>query len=319
MTTWAEFVAVCVGRHGVATLALAETAGIGRHTYQRIVRKEAWPAPYPRVRLVPGTPDNVRTDLAAFCASTRTLVAVARESALWLHGLRDRPPDWQQVLSSEVVRHQPVGKLNVTRARWLTPADVEVVDHIPTLTVTATIISMACRPRRDLLAVILAAIQQGKLKLGDLKARLAEVGPIQGRTTLMALVCELEHRMSESVFDDEVREGLAARGYRPSAGPVAVDTPDGRGVKPDVLLPWGVAVEPQGDRYHRTRRQRQIERRRMAQYAGTGIVVVPVDWTDWILDPESVYAAIDAAILKQWERGEGRDVPLPPHLRKRVA
>jgi hypothetical protein len=129
------------------------------------------------------------------------------------------------------------------------------------------------------------------------------------------MALDLLDRGVESVFEDEVRADLAVRGYRPSPAPVRIDTPDRRGLTVDIALPWAVAVEPEGDLFHRTREQRRSDRRRTAQYAGTAWVPVPIDWRDWQLTPQVVRAAIDAAVLAQHATGRGATTPLPPHLR----
>lgn len=319
MSSWSSFVADCAHRHGVGTVAWAVEAGVSRDTFYRRARSEGWENRYAGVMILPGTGSSLKTDLMAFCAATRVRIAVAGRSALWLHGLEERPPKWQQVVALRDVKTRPAGRIHARRARWLEEGDIELCEGIPTLAVAPCLLTMGTEPERDLRATVLQARQRGDLDLAAARMRLSRVGPIAGRGKLERLLSDLERRSSESVFDDEVRQELARRGYCPSPGPVRIDTPDGRGLRPDIRLPWNVCVEPQGDAHHRTRRQRRADARRLAQYAGTDTVVVPVDWQDWMLERETVFAAIDAAILQQVERGIGVDHPLPPHLQAMVS
>jgi hypothetical protein len=205
-------------------------------------------------------------------------------------------------------------RIHARRVRWLREGDAVEVDAIRTLVGPALALSIARSDERSLRALLIDASHRGILDLAHVLARLEEVGPIPGRARLRQVAAELVDRAVESIFEEEVRADLLLRGYQPSAGPERIATPDGRGLTVDIALPWLVGVEPEGDRFHRTREQRRSDRRRTAQYAGTDWVPVPVDWRDWQLEPDRVRGAIDAAVLAQARLGRGADLPLPPHL-----
>jgi len=97
---------------------------------------------------------------------------------------------------------------------------------------------------------------------------------------------------------------------------VRVGTPDGRGVHPDIPLPdWRIALELQGDRFHRTRPQRAADRRKASQYAGSSWLMMELDWSEWMGNREHFIEALDAAILAQIRRGVADATTRPPHLR----
>lgn len=316
---WSAYVATCVrDHHGVASVRSAAAAGIASSTFLRRTRREGWDTPYPQVRIVPGIAPNPRTDIVAFIHSTEVPAAASSGSALWLRGLLDDPPPEQQVAVSQGLHRKPARGVRMRKARWLRPDDIDIIDGVPTLRPPATFVTVASWGGRQLRALILDAIQREVTTLEAISGRLTGIGAVPGIGDLRRLVFDLQHNGSESIFHDDVLQVLWERGYRPTLAPVPVASPDRRGLLPDVSLPWDVIVDIVGDRYHRSRDQRRKDRRRYAQYAGTNLRVVPVDWLDWQRDRESVLAAIDAAILVQWKRGIGREQPLPPHLRAQV-
>lgn len=318
--TWTDFVADCARRHGVGSSRWAEQAGIPAHVFVQRSRREGWAAPYPKVRILPAfaSAGDARTSLLACTASTSALAAAAGGSALWLHGLLEQPPAQAQLVVGTGHHFRATYQLHVRRARWLTHADIVEEDAVPTLTVASSFLTVCHWSTDQLKGLLLDGLQRELLTLDELSDQLTGIGPIAGLGDLRCLVAALQCYQSESVFDDELRQELARRGYHPSPGPVAIDTPDGRGLKADILV-GPVAIEAEGDLYHSSREQRRKDRRRYAQYAGTHLVVVPVDWLDWQRDRESVFAAIDAALLAQRRRGIGLDHPLPPHLEDKAA
>ena len=203
-------------------------------------------------------------------------------------------------------------KVRVKRSRWLTAHDVVDVDHVPTLTVPAALVTLAARHPDTLWGYLIDAVHRRLTTPEAVLDRLGRIGPVTGRGVLQAQCRRLADVRIESRFQDDVAAELERLGYQPSRSTVRIATPDGIGLTIDVALPaWQVAVEPEGDAFHRTREQRRNDRRRAAAAAGTDWVRVPVDWRDWHLDRPHVLAAIDAAIAAQQRRGIGRDTPVP--------
>jgi len=205
-----------------------------------------------------------------------------------------------------------VPRLAVRRARWLQAEDILLIDRVPTLRLPALLLAISAVDPARARGVLIDAVQRGLTTPAAVRDRTADVGAAPGRAALLDLCDRLEHLRIESVFQDDVAGDLERRGYRPERSTRRIPTADGIGLEIDIPLPdWCVAVEPEGDAYHRSRDQRRTDRRRAGAFAGTIWVRVPVDWRDWLLDRDHVIAAIDAAIAAQQARGIGTDRPAP--------
>ncbi len=316
MDPWPAFVAAVAERHGVGDVALAGEHGISASTFYRRTAREGWPRPAPRVRLHPTSRPSVQRDLVVAAASCPHPVAASQETAAWLHGLEARPPSHPTVLvphGAKVAFEEAIARrLRVVQSRWFEPSDVVAIAGVPTLSVPALLLSCAALPLDRLRARLIDVFHRQLASPVEVEARLERAGPIRGRATLRRCCEQLAGLQVESHFQWEVAEELQRLGYRPERGTRHLDTADGIGLTIDVPLPlWQVAVEPDGDAFHRTREQRRIDRRREAAFASTEWSRVPVDWRDWHLEREHVLRAIDAAIAAQRRRGIGRG-QIPP-------
>ncbi|MTV27391.1 hypothetical protein FTX61_18515 [Nitriliruptoraceae bacterium ZYF776] len=313
MDPWPRFDHRVRTRYGVGDLALAAGSGVARARYFDRTSREGWARRRGGVRLHPEVPRSVQQDLLVACLATRTTAAAAGDAALWLRGVLTRPPRRPHVVVAHAATPPDVSGVLVRRARWLRPDDVEVVGGIPTLRLPAALLSLGrvapdLRRRR-----LIDALHRGDVTCEAILARVADLGPVPGRAALVAQCLDLAGRHLESTFNDEVIAELDRLGYRPDREPRVIATPDGIGLTPDAALAdWMVAVEPEGDAFHRTREDRRRDRRRQAAYAGTPWVPVPVDWRDWHLERDRVLDRIDDAIRAQRSRGIGAEVPLPP-------
>ncbi|MEX1178883.1 MAG: hypothetical protein WEB09_10510 [Nitriliruptor sp.] len=214
--------------------------------------------------------------------------------------------------------HARCRKVRVRRCRWLAPSDVVLLRGVPVLAPVATTLSLAAGAPDHVRGFLVDARHAGQLELAAVRERLAEVRSLRGRHVLVATLEALEDRHLESVFHDRVLAEVERRGYGPSLAPVVLDTPHGRPVQPDVaLVAWQVALELDGDRFHRDRDARRRERERLSAYASSGWVVLIVDHRTWTEQRERVFADLDGAILAQRGSGRGRNALLPPHLRTR--
>jgi hypothetical protein len=316
--TWNELVARAAARNGVTTPADARAAGVPESTWRRRTQAEGWARPFRGVRVAPWASRDPRVELASVLAACPPGAAASGRTAAWLQGL-DEPRVAFDVVVPEPRRAPDLGRHRARRSRWLEDTDVRLVDGIACLTVPATLVSRAGEPLHRLRAYVVDAVHRGQAELDDIAARVGEVPSLPGRAALVAMLGDLAGRAPESTFHDLVLTDLLARGYAVERAPRPVPTPDGRGVLCDVALPdFLVAIEPEGDRWHRTRRQRRSDRRRAGQYAATDWAVVPIDWQDWHERRAWVLETIDAAILAQLRRGHGGRELLPPHLRGRA-
>ncbi len=317
MENWDRLMRRLAAKGWVGTPADARACDVSESTWHRNTRVGAWGRPYTSVRVAPWAPRGPRTDLRAALAAARGHGAASGQTAMWVAGVGGAPRRLEVMLPHGVSTCLRNGsRLRVRRARWLSGDDMVVEDGIARLAWPAVAVSLAGRRLAELRGLLIDAVQAGRLDLDDALTRLATTGPVAGRGGLERTLCELGGRRPESWFHDIVLADLEARGYPVGREPLAVSTPDGRGVVVDIpLQAFHVGVEPEGDRYHQDRGARRNDRRRSAQTAGTDWRLVPVDWRDWHQRRPWVLATLDAAILHQLRAGVGSRRDLPPHLR----
>ena len=312
--SWNDFVLDCRDRYGVATVEHARRRGIAPATYYRRTNRERWLQPYPGIRTAPWVQPSPYTALSALLHAGGERAAATGATAAWLHGLRPVPSRLEVAIPHG--QRVPLGaERQVHRHRWLRDDDRMTAQRLTVLRIPAMTLTMADRPAVELRALVIDALHGERVNLVAIGSRLAAVGPIPGRRQLARMLHELADRKVESIFHDLVLDDLTRRGYRPGRAPVRVQTPDGRGVHPDIPLhDWLVAIEVQGDRFHRTRAQRAADRRKASQYAATDWLVLELDWWEWMGNREHFLEALDAAILAQVRRGVADEATLPPHL-----
>lgn len=309
----------CRRRLGIGTLDLARAAGVAPSTFRRRMRSEEWEQLTVQAWRSPMIAASPVSAWFAVALSIRSS-AVAGAAALHLHGLLRDPPRHAEVAVVHTHRRPArlPGGVDLRRRRWLTDDDVVMHGDVPVLRPAAAMITMGESDPRQVRADFLDAEAASPGVLQSVLERIVRVGPVPGRAGIINLAALLMDHSFESVFDADVRNELRRLGYRPSDGPVRITTPDGRGASPDVVLPWRVMLELQGDRDHSERAARRADRRKFGQYAGIVDQVVPIDWTEWYGNRPHVLQAIDAAIEVQVGLGLADRSTLPPHLRTRV-
>lgn len=311
---WNAFVQDCRDRYGVATVEHARQQGVADATFYRRTDREGWLQPYAGVRTAPWVRSSPYTDLSALLHAAGSEAAATGATAAWLHGLRGVPKRLEIAIPHRL-RVPGGAEQQVRRHRWLRNDDRMVLQRLSVLRAPTMILTLADRARVDLRSLVIDALHHDVVELTTLVERLNGVGPIPGRRQLAQLLHELADREVESIFHDLVLDELTHRGYRPSRSPLRIETPDGRGVHPDIPLEdWRIAIEVQGDRFHRTRAQRAADRRKTSQYAGSEWVLLELDWWEWMSNRDHFLQALDAAILEQVRRGAAATTSLPSHL-----
>jgi hypothetical protein len=314
---WTRFEQAARDRHGVADVALATAHDVTRSRFHRRTAREHWRVSRGGVRIHPSVPDSVQQRVTIVTVHTAGLAAASRETAAWLHDLRSRPPDRQHVALAQPYRAERYRDVLIHRARWLRDEDVTAVQGVATLTVPAMLLSSCRTDPSQQRARLIDVLHRGLASADEVLALLERVGPVPGKATLRALCREFGPLTVESIFQDDVATTLLELGYPAERSVSHIDTADGVGLSPDIaLLPWLLAIETQGDAFHRTREQRRLDRRKQAAYAGTRWVPYPIDWRDWYDDRDHVLDGLDAAIEVQRQRGIGRD-HLPPRRLQR--
>lgn len=191
-----------------------------------------------------------------------------------------------------------------------------MVDEVPTVAPSALPLTLQVTTVDQLQALVIDLVHRRHADASEMLATVERAGPDVGRSTLRSVIADIADRRVESVFQADVVEVLDRLGYAPTRSTRRIATPDGRSVVGDIALEaWRVLIEPEGDRYHRTREQRRLDRRRLAALAATDWAVVPVDWRDWHLERNDVLDAIDLAIARQRRAGIGTHTPVPDRSR----
>lgn len=317
METWNALVRRVAANGGVGTPADARACGVSEATWHRRTRAEQWGRPYRSVRVAPWAVPGRLTDLRSVLAACGSGAVAAGWTAPWLEGMREEPSTFDLLVPHGVTRPRlRAHDVRIRMSRWLRPGDVTRVLGLACLRPEPLVVSMAPRGHRAIRSAVIDLVQAGRTTADRVLQRVAAVGPVEGRGDLEAVLTDLGARRPESWFHDIVLTELLDRGYPAAPEPAHVETPDGRGLRLDIPLPdFRVAVEPEGDRFHRGRSRRWTDRRRIGQTAGTDWVIVPVDWRDWYDRRDWVLATVDGAILRQRRAGFGAHRKLPPHLR----
>jgi hypothetical protein len=339
---------------GVSLRRVAVEDGVHASTWSRHVERARWARPYEGVAIAPWASDEDRTTVAAVALAHGG--AAGGATARWLHGRGPRPRELEVVIpharavrrvvaapprparadaeGPEALRAERAAavaareadrwlrrcrKVAVHRCRWLTLGDVLDLAGVPTLSPTATALSLAASAPDEVRSYLVDARHAGQLQLDDVQERTDAVPRFRGRHLLLAALVALQDRSPESPFHDQVLTVVQQRGYRPLTTPLHLETPHGRALAPDIPIPdWMVALELDGDRFHRDREARRRDRNRLAAYASVPWVPLVIDHRTWTREQERVFADLDEAILGQRRLGIGVDAPLPPHLAARL-
>lgn len=318
MDTWTEHTQRCGReRFGITTPLLAELDGVALRTHRRRVRAEGWDVVAGVARLSPHVAAGPLSDLSG----TLQVVpgaAIAGVAGLWRHQLADEPRRLEVAIRHDHSPPNPTPRrVWVRRRRWLDD-DIIEIDRLATLRAHVLPLTLGELGLDPLRAHLIDLEHRSVGTMQRTLERLSEVGPVPGKHRLVALAASLVGAEFESIFDHEVRTTLARLGYQPSAGPVRLATPDGRGASPDIVLPWFIIIEIDGDRYHSAKKARSADRRKISQYAGLPHKPLVVDWDEWYGNRAHFLEGLDAAILGQVAAGVAEPVDLPPHLARRL-
>lgn len=305
---FSELFARAAGRHGVVWTGDCEAAGVAPRTLRARAARESWPHPYPNTWLAPGMPISARATLAAAVLAADG--HASRWSALWLHGmdvaLRPRP----QVVVPYGRRGRVLGDIEVLRSRTLSPSHLTVVDGVPTVVLARAFADLAPQVLPGALRhLVIDAEHAGRLLRSDLVAISEELPRgVPGLGRLRRVVADLAGTRSDSGFEHEVREGLAATGFPVHREPFPYRCEDGVMVHLDIALPqhW-VVVECDGRSSHIGRAAFSTDRIRWTQIVRQWTPVW-VSWDRWRQDRHGVFADVRRAI----ELADPRRVPARP-------
>ena len=261
--------AVARRQHGVFTLEQALACGFSRSTIGRLVRSGTWRELESRVytSTAAGAPTWIQRGMARGLATGG--VASGRTAAA-LYGLLPAPADVQVLVDRHrrSTRHRRPG---VTATLDLPPADVVVVQRIPTAHPARMLLELAAEDAPELEDILDAALVVGVVSRARIERR-ARVGARPGSARLLELLAQRDPHLHRARNLWEARLIRLLRAARlPEAVPNHEVVVEGRRRFLDLAWPVErVAVEFDGFRPHSRRRVFDDDRRRQNALTDAG-------------------------------------------------
>lgn len=299
-------------QHGCITAAQATAAGMSKATRaRRLDRGLLVPVGATTYRLAsaPATPE------AALMAACLDLGAVvSHRSALWLHGLRSRPPERPEVSvrkgsttrkaarSAEVVVHATTS---------LPKDDLTEVRHIPVTSVARSLLGLAALvetpvEREELEAAVETAVRT-RLASDTWLWWLLENRRCRGRNGVTEMERVLARRVglgpTESWLERQMLELLRSAGLPLPAVQRRIRRRGAFVARVDLLYEGHrVVIEVMGHEWHSSRPQREADTRRANELQLMGYVVIQITYDQLVGDPRSVVRTVREALAERTPR-----------------
>jgi hypothetical protein len=278
---WIEVFRLATQQHGAITRAQAIALGIDTATFTRRVRRERWRQPHRGVYLIPGTRAPLLTRLSAALLAVGDHAAVTALSALHLHGIVDRVPASTVLLVPHSRRAPRLGPVRVRRTRNLPPDDLTTVDGLACTTPARALLDASPDiDDRDLRTMLIDGRQRRVAEPADVLAR-AAAAPVRlpGRTRVIAAAIDVDAVGADSILVDVVHRALVRAGLTPDPHPVAIATPGGRRLHPDVTFSAErVCIEVDSLAFHRDQRALDLDHRKDQAYAEVWWRCLRIGW-----------------------------------------
>lgn len=232
------------------------------------------------------------------CTGSRHAAALSHRSAADLHGLRECHRRTVEVIVPGRATHRHPG-IQVHRSVNLAELDVTTIDGVRVTTVARTLLDLAAVvPTRAVERALDRAEQLGVFSLPELLEQLTRNPMHPGARRLRAALGRYE--LGSAVTDSELEERFLAlcRGYElptPEFHGAIDPTDGGLLLRPDAV--WReprLAVEVDGERFHRTRRAFHEDRMRDQRLVAAGWRVIRTTWKQLSERPHEL-----AAILRR--------------------
>lgn len=288
-----EVAALAAQQHGVLARRQLVDAGVSSSAIAHLVRSAQLERVHHGVYRVAGAPPSWRQSVMAACLAGDGIVASHRAAAR-LFDLRgiDRAP-----VEVTARRRSAVEAVNVVAhiTDTLGPADVTVVDNIPTTSVARTLVGLGAVQPWSVGGALNDAVLR-RLVTYDWMWRTVRRLSASGRNGVGVLRVELERRdpsnaPTESALEDAFVRLCRAAGIelrrQARVGPYRVDFAD---------PVRKVIVELDGRRWHESEADRVRDRRRELQLRAAGWRVIRVTWLDLKYWPELVVGELRAAL-----------------------
>lgn len=254
---------------------------------------------HPGAWVVAGVTVTAMARLVGACLAGDCVIA-SHMSALWVHGVVDRPPKRPQVLVPYGVRGPTGGQaVRVRRTRRLPDDHVCSVEGIRVTTVARTLLDVAgIVSAKRLRNLVVDARHRAGLDVGELARMRREFGAgRRGMAALDRVLADPAIGIVDSGWEAEVREFLAGLGFR-VVSQFPYRCADGVLVRLDNAIPdlW-VCIELDGRAFHSDRQVFATDRMRWNQI-GREWTIVWVTYDRWVNDRDGVMRDILGAVAQ---------------------
>jgi very-short-patch-repair endonuclease len=283
--------------HALATRTDLRLLGVTAAEERRRRTAGEWELAAPGVLRLAGSPRTPEQDLLAACLGAGPSGVASHQSAAWMWGLLDRPPDRPAVTVSRTGRARVRG-VDVHRPVDY-PAGVVVVRNIPCTNPLRTLVDLAAvSPARVVDDVVDRALAKRLLSVEGIEAELGRLQR-QGRGGVGALRASLRRRgfvgaPQPSVLESRTLRLLRQHRIQPLACEVRMG-PGGR-YRVDLLLAPRVVMEVDGFAYHADPEQVAEDKRRRTRIRLDGTVLLDYTWRDILYDSRRVMREVRQAL-----------------------
>lgn len=288
-------------QRGYLDRAQVHAAGMGDEEIERLVGQSHWQRPHPGVyrtgSVSPEWEDKVR---AACLAAGGDARAMGRTAAR-LYALDGAERHSIIELTVSVGRGPvPAGVITHVTRRG-DPTLTRSINGIPVSSPNQTLLEYAWLSRSDQLVerAVEDAFRRGKTDEGPLRRFLADCGKgVPGVTSLRTVLDKRpDGRPARSGFEVIVLDILREYGLPlPMRRPLVAVPPDQKFELDLAYVDKLIDIEPMGEKWHATRRQRQRDAERRAVLGALGWEIIPVFWDEAVNVPWSVADRVDHAL-----------------------
>lgn len=300
---WVALFQLAERQHGTIARSQAVRLGIEGRALTRRARSEEWRQPHRGVFVVPGTAWGTMPRLSASLLAVGPHAAITGTSALYVHGVVERPPPRLTLVVPHSRRAPRLRGVNVTRSRTLQSDDVVVVHELRCATPARAFLDAApAATRGDLRAMLIDARQRSVVDPSEVIEHASRSRPrLPGRQILLAAAADVSAVGADSALSYVVYERLVADGLRPDPHPVPVDV-GGRRLHPDITFADArVCIECDSFAHHSDQRAIDLDHRKDQAYSMAGWCCLRVGWRrvdhDWSGFSSTVRHALD-----EWPR-----------------
>ncbi|MBW3604233.1 MAG: type IV toxin-antitoxin system AbiEi family antitoxin domain-containing protein [Actinobacteria bacterium] len=288
MDPWAQLFMLGLRQHGVVTRRQAIALGIAATSFDRRVRREGWYRLHPGVWLLPGADRQ-----AYFTRASAALLAVGDHalatgwSGLFAHGVLLRPPPIATLVVPWQTGTRRLHAVRIVRSRTLLEEDRTTVSELAVTSPQRCFLDTARTDSRARLRTLLIDARQRLIvEPSQVAARVMLHPSVPGAQRLIAAARDVDAVGADSVLSDVVHRRLLDAGLVPDSTPIAITTPGGRILHPDITFSAErVCIECDSLGYHGTQRGLDLDHRKDQGYRQAGWNCIRVAWyrfdNDW--------------------------------------